>query len=94
MTATVTNSPRTIHPESGVGNTFASGQINDPGAYVCSWSGHLLRIPEDAVTAGRSPVMEILGKDDPHVTKISTNPFLPVTKARMIASDLDLEVNF
>jgi len=38
--------------------------------------------------------MEILGKDDPHVTKISTNPFLPVTKARMIASDLDLEVNF
>ncbi len=91
-TATTSTRPACTAP--GVGNTFAFDQINDPGAYVCNWSGHLIRLPEDAVTPGRSPVMEILGRDDLHVTKISENPFLPVTKARMIASDLDLEVNF
>ncbi len=94
MTATTTSNPRPVQPAPGVGNTFSFDQINDPGAYVCGWSGHLIRMPEDAVNPGRSPVLEILGRDDLHVTKISQNPFIPVTKARMIASDLDLEVNF
>ena len=73
---------------------FGFDQIDSPGAYVCNWSGHLLRIPDDAVSPGRSPVLEILGKEDLHVTKISENPFVAVTKARMVASDLDLDVNF
>ncbi len=68
--------------------------IKEPGTYVSNWSGHLIRIPEDAVNPGRSPVLEILGKEDLHVTKVSENPFITVTKDRMIASDLDLEVNF
>lgn len=78
----------------GVGTTFGFDQIESPGAYVCNWSGHLLRIPDDAVNHGRSPVLEILGKDDLQVTKISENPFIAVTKARMVTSDLDLDVNF
>jgi len=28
------------------------------------------------------------------VTRISDDPYLPMTKARMIAADLDLPVNF
>ena len=94
MTPATTSNPRPVQPAPGVGNTFAFDQINDPGAYICNWSGHLVRMPEDAVSAGRSPVLEILGRDVLHVTKISENPFIPVTKARMIASDLDLVVNF
>ena len=94
MTTPTTAVPRPAQAAPGVGCTSAFDQIEGPGAYVCAWSGHLLRIPEDAVTPGRSPVLEILGKDDPHVTKISENPFVPLTKARMVASDLDLDVNF
>ncbi len=68
--------------------------INEPGAYVCNWSGHLLRVPDDAITTGRSPMINILGPDELFVTKISENPFLPVTKARLMASNHDVAVNF
>jgi len=78
----------------GIGNCFAFDQINEPGAYVCNWSGHLLRVPDDAVKPGRSPTLQIRGRDQLYVTKISDDPFVPLTKARMVASDLDQHVNF
>jgi hypothetical protein len=56
-------------------------EIQEPGCYICNWSGHLLRVPEDGVAPGRSPL-------------ISINPFVTVTKAKMIASNLDCNVNF
>ncbi len=68
--------------------------INQPGCYVCNWSGHLLRVPEDGVAPGRSPLINIVGQQPLFVTKISVNPFIPVTKARMLASNCDLAVNF
>ena len=68
--------------------------INDPGTYFCNWSGHLLRVPDDAVKQGRSPVIEIIGKEPTYVTKLSDDPFIPITKARMLAADLDHAVNF
>ena len=48
----------------------------------------------DALKSGRFPMIEILGKDILYVTKLSDNPFMPLTKARMIAADNDLTVNF
>ena len=68
--------------------------INQPGCYVCNWSGHLLRVPEDGVAPGRSPLINIVGHDQLFVTKISENPFIPLTKARTIASNCDVAVNF
>ena len=65
-----------------------------PGTYYSNWSGHLLRIPEDALQPGRSPVIEIRGKEPMIVTRLSEDPFLCLTRARMIAVDLDLAVNF
>jgi hypothetical protein len=69
-------------------------KINEPGTYFCNWSGHLMRIPDDAVRQGRSPVIEILGPETMVVTKLSDDPFIPLTKARMLAADLDHTVNF
>ncbi len=69
-------------------------QINAPGVYIEQRTGTLLRVPEDAVVPGRSPVLEIVTNDPWVVSKISDNPFLPLTKARMVAADLDLFVNF
>ena len=68
--------------------------LNEPGAYFSNWSGHLIRVPGDAIKPGRSPVIEILGKDQMIVTKLSDDPFVCLTKARMIAADLDLAVGF
>ena len=68
--------------------------IQEPGCYVCNWSGHLLRVPEDGVAPGRSPLVNIIGTEPLYVTKISDNPFIPLTKARMVACNWDINVNF
>ncbi len=64
-------------------NQVCCGDINESGTYIANWSGHLLRIPEDAVKQGRSPVIELLGKEPMVVTKLSDDPFLTISKARM-----------
>jgi len=51
-------------------------------------------VPEDGVAAGRSPLISIVGGEPLFVTKLSDNPFLTMTKAKMIASNLDCAVNF
>jgi hypothetical protein len=78
----------------GVGIQVPFEGINDPGCYVCNWSGHLLRVPEDGVKPGRSPVISLAGPEPLLVTKISGDPFTALTKARMLAADYDLAVNF
>jgi hypothetical protein len=69
-------------------------QINAPGSYVEQRTGTLLRVPEDALVPGRSPVLEVVTNEPWVVSRISDDPFLPLTKARMLAADLDLYVNF
>ncbi|MGE0479795.1 MAG: hypothetical protein AB7Q17_04920 [Phycisphaerae bacterium] len=77
-----------------VGTTFPFDGINAPGAYICNWSGHLLRVPEDGVVPGRSPLINLIGPEPLMVTKISDNPYLTLTKAKLIASNFDITVNF
>ena len=77
-----------------LGMQFPFANLNEPGTYFCNWSGHLIRVPQDAVRQGRSPVIEILGNEPLHVTKLSDDPFIPITKARMLTADLDHAVNF
>ncbi len=79
---------------STAGMTLPFANINEPGAYICNWSGHLLRVPEEGVGRGRSPLLDIAGQEPPSVTKIANNPFITVTKARMLAADMDVSVNF
>lgn len=68
--------------------------INDPGCYVCNWSGHLLRVPEDGIKPGRSPLLDLVSREPLMTTKLSDNPFIPVSKARILAADHDVNVNF
>ncbi len=79
---------------SRVGTTAPFDAISEPGAYLCNWSGHLLRIPEDALSPGRSPSLDLVSSEQLIVTKISDNPFITVTKARLLAADSDLDVKF
>lgn len=77
-----------------VGTTVPFDSIQEPGCYICNWSGHLLRVPEDGVAPGRSPLINIVGTDPLFVTKISDNPFVTLTKAKMVAANIDCNVNF
>ncbi len=77
-----------------VGTIVPFESIQQPGCYICNWSGHLLRVPEDGVAPGRSPLINIIGNDPLFVTKISDNPFVTLTKAKMVAANIDCNVNF
>ena len=93
------NSPTTKTHEGtynghGPGTTVPFDAINEPGCYVCNWTGHMLRVPEDGVAPGRSPLLNIVGREALFVTKISDNPYIPLTKARMLAANWDVAVNF
>ena len=77
-----------------VGATFPFEGISEPGCYICNWSGHLLRVPEDGVAPGRSPLINMVGGQPLYVTKISDNPYLTLTKARLLASNFDVSVAF
>ena len=92
---TVQNSPQSAGAfYTGYGTTVPFDSIQEPGAYICNWSGHLLRVPDDGITPGRSPLVNMVGCETLWVTKIHDNPYCTVTKARLIASNYDLPVNF
>jgi hypothetical protein len=91
---TATQRNTTYESEKAVGTTVPFESIQEPGCYVCSWSGHMLRVPGDAIAHGRSPLVNIIGNESLFVTKLSENPFMTITKARMIASNLDCNVSF
>jgi hypothetical protein len=94
----MTNQTTKIHTQntnsSQIGATFPFDALNDCGAYICNWSGHLLRVPEDGVTPGRSPLINIVGNEPLTVTKISNDPYITITKAKLLASNFDIAVNF
>jgi hypothetical protein len=79
---------------SAPGTTLPFAKISEPGTYICNRSGHLLRVSDDRVTMGRSPLLDIVGHEPPSLTKIANNPFIALTKARMLAADMDISVNF
>ena len=80
------------HPDFGLTCYFE--QINQPGCYILNHTGTLLRVPEDALIPGRSPAIDPVSNQKWIVTKITDDPFIPLTQARLTAADLDLFINF
>ena len=68
--------------------------ITEPGCFVTITDGTLFRIPPDGLAPGRSPVISITSKSEFLVTRISADPWIGVSKARQLAADLDVPVNF
>jgi hypothetical protein len=85
---------REIESRPVAANTVLFDEIEDSGTYFSNWSGHLIRVPDNGLKAGSSPTIDILGKGPMVVTKLSDDPYCTISKARMIAADLDLQVNF
>jgi hypothetical protein len=68
--------------------------IQCPGCYICNWSGHLLRVPEEAVSRFRRPHFSLNARGRLFVTRISNNPYETVTKARELAEACNVQANF
>ena len=90
-TKTTVENPVATHYDLGISGPFK--KIGLPGCFVLQ-TGDLLRVPEDALAAGRSPTLDIVSNQPWTVTKISADPYLPVSAARAIAADMDLRINF
>lgn len=59
--------------------------VTTPGAYICNWSGHLLRVPADSLAPGGPLAVNIIGGEPLTVTKISDDPTVPLARARGLA---------
>ena len=68
--------------------------LNEPGAYVQHNSGNLLRLPDSALSMDHTPLMELVSKTPCLLTKISDDPWVAIGRARLLAADADLQVNF
>ncbi len=71
-----------------------SKRRHTPGCYILKQTGTLLRVPPDALIPGRSPAIDVVSNQQWFVAKISSDPYMTLSKARAVAADLDLPVNF
>jgi hypothetical protein len=78
-----------------VGVSLPLDSVEEPGTYICNWSGHLLRVPEpDPYMRGRLPCIGRPDSDSWMVTRISADPQLPRYQAKELAGRLGLTTNF
>jgi hypothetical protein len=68
--------------------------IDSPGCYVCKTTGALVRMPQEGLATGGSPVIEIVSKKGPVMMKISDDPWIPISRARQLSADADLHPDF
>ncbi len=68
--------------------------VASPGAYLCNWSGHLLRVPQQSLVPGGPLALNIIGDEPLTVTKISEDPDIPLADARGQAKRCGLGVQF
>ncbi len=68
--------------------------IKQPGAYIERETGHLYRIPPEALLRGSSPLITKLCNNQSTFVKLSDDPNTIVSKLRTIAADADVKPNF
>ncbi len=68
--------------------------VASAGAYVCDWSGYLLRVPERSFLPGGLLALNLIGQEPLTVTKISADPDIPLAQARGEAGRYGLRTVF
>ena len=69
-------------------------EIDSPGCYVLIDAGDLLRIPQEALAAGHSPLISVTSVEETRVAKLTDNPADPISTLRTLAADNDYFVRF
>lgn len=68
--------------------------MHSPGCYVDEASGDLFRVPKEALLTGASPVIVRESYGASRLRQLSTDPFLPSLKARLICAQHNIKPNF
>ncbi len=70
------------------------GEVKEPGAYVCFGTGDLIRVVRTDAPSSEVELVDKHGDQPMLVTRVSEDPFVPISQARMAAANLDIEINF
>ena len=81
-------------PDDRFSDTVALEEIAEPGAYVCHCCGDLIRVVDAPTLPGDEAFLQAHGGQAVRVSRLSGDPFVPITWARMEAANLDLRVSF
>lgn len=68
--------------------------IDQPGFYVSRTSGQGFRITPELLIPGASPALSRLGAEQERFVRLTENPFIPVTAAKMLCADNDINPSF
>ena len=68
--------------------------IGRPGSYLLVDGGNLVRIPQEALGPGRTPLFTVVAKRDVHVVKLSDDPNEAIPVLRNLAAEQGYSVNF
>jgi hypothetical protein len=69
-------------------------EITQPGAYVCSHTGDLVRIARTGAFSNEAELIERHGTEPIYVTLISDDPFIRISQARVAAANMDIKISF
>lgn len=82
-------------PSSQTGPHILLEDISEIGAYVCHWNGDLLRVTEHGIPQEEPPALPQYSPDLPlRTTKVSDDPFVRISHARLTATTYGLDVSF
>ncbi len=73
--------------------TVAFSEIDEAGVYVTQ-RGAMFRVPGEALAEGRSPILTWECSEGNLVTRISEDPYTPISKCRQLAAGAGLNVSF
>jgi hypothetical protein len=73
---------------------MAWNEIDRPGCYLIVGSGDLIRIPQEAIATGHSPLITVTSAGETRVARLTENPATPISTMRSVAADNDYFVNF
>ena len=83
-----------IEPLASVVSWTPLSEITKPGTYVCRDSGDLLRVLPDGPVSGDNEPTRRNETEPVFVIRLSLDPFMLITRARMEAANLDVEIRF
>jgi hypothetical protein len=68
--------------------------IEQPGFYVNKQTGQGFRITKELLIPGASPALSVLGAENERFLRISDDPYLPVSAAKLLCADNDVSPTF
>jgi hypothetical protein len=68
--------------------------IHQPGFYASRTTGQGYRITPDLLIQGASPSLSVLGAENERFVRLSDDPFVPTSAARLLCADNDISPRF